>query len=195
MLDIKTVFALCMALAEPQHGIASERKDLACELVPHIVRSSADADIDPALVAAVITVESSWRPGVVSSAGACGLTQVVPKWTGGMTGGRRYTCEELNQPSNSVVAGVAALGYWRKRHRRNTRLALCGYNAGNSCSSESTQLHAGIRYSDKVMGLSLSISSSMDKYVRLMDFPRRVLTFVLGRPQETEPARMSMNER
>lgn len=189
MLNLKLALALCMAMAEPQHGLTPEKKDLACKLAYEIVQESARTEISPALVAAVITVESSWRPSVESSAGACGLTQVVPKWTGKMTGDRRYTCSELKQPRHSVYAGIAALGYWRKRYRRNTRLALCGYNAGNTCSEQSTRLHAGIRYSDKVLRYKSSISSSMDGYMLLLDAPRRAFAFLMGFPAEAGPVR------
>jgi soluble lytic murein transglycosylase-like protein len=187
MLNIKLAVALCLALAEPDRSMSQEKLELACYHATTIVQKSLETSLNPATAAALITVESSWRPHVVSSAGACGLTQVVPKWTGRMTGGRQYTCDELKNPEDSIRAGIAALGYWRKRYRRNTRLALCGYNAGNSCRESSTRQHAGIRYSEKVQGISRSISSSMCFYTRLMDLPRLILVRFLGLSSESSP--------
>jgi len=187
MLNIKLAMALCLALAEPERGIPRERLELACSHAEVIVQNSLDAGIEPALAAALITVESSWRQDAVSVAGACGLTQVMPKWSGEMTGGRKYTCEELKNPEDSIVAGIAALSYWRKRYRRSPRLALCGYNAGNTCNENSTVLHAGIRYSERVQNLSRSISSSICFYMHLMDLPRLAIARLFGTNAEITP--------
>lgn len=191
MLNLKLAFALCMAMAEPKMGLSQERKELACELAQELVQESLHKKLDPALVAAVITVESSWFPGSVSKAGACGLTQVVPRWTGRMTGGSRYSCDELKKPSDSVRAGVSALDYWHRRHRGITRLALCGYNAGNSCDTSSTELHAGVRYSGKVMQVRADISASVRGYMQLIDLPRRLIGFLLGMDEEDRTVRLS----
>ena len=56
---------------------------MVCKYEKTIEREASRNDIDPYLLGAMIFVESSYFPRAESSAGACGLTQVIPKWTGG----------------------------------------------------------------------------------------------------------------
>ena len=122
-------------------------------------------NIDKDLLNALILVESGWHPWVVSSANACGLTQVIPKWTGGAASGRRkWTCEQLKRPATSIAVGARILRWWIGYHTERIaapekkltdkqkalaiREALCGYNAGfRGCK------RAGFRYAKKVLML------------------------------------------
>jgi soluble lytic murein transglycosylase-like protein len=72
---------------------------------------------------------------VVSSAGACGLTQVIPKWTGGPeTKGIKYTCQQLKDPEISIKVGAQILSYnIRVYGKGNKDKGLCFYNAGTRC--------------------------------------------------------------
>lgn len=102
----------------------------------HIIVAEAEKNnIEPELLASVIYVESRFYPHVVSKANACGLTQVIPKWTGGReTGKRRYTCKQLKNPRTSIAVGARILGYMiRKYAKGNEDKALCMYNAGSRC--------------------------------------------------------------
>ena len=92
-------------------------------------------DIRPELLAALIFVESSFHPNVVSSANACGLTQVIPKWTGGReTKGKKYTCDQLKDPKTSISVGAQILSYNTKVYAEGNRdKGLCFYNAGTKC--------------------------------------------------------------
>ena len=66
--------------------------DIACENMETIVEASEQHAVDPAVMVSLIYVESRWKPTAVSSAGACGLTQVLPKYSAGTRGrfGKRY---------------------------------------------------------------------------------------------------------
>lgn len=60
--------------------------------------------LDPTLVRAVVTVESSWRPGAVSRKDALGLMQVHhPTWR------HKHTRLELLDPERNLLAGTAIL--------------------------------------------------------------------------------------
>lgn len=80
------------------------------------------AGIPPRLVAAVVSVESAWNPGVVSSAGAIGLMQLMPG-----------TASELGVnpwvPDSNLLGGAV---YLRRQLDRfdDLPLALAAYNAG-----------------------------------------------------------------
>ena len=81
-------------------------------------------NLDPALVMAVIQVESGFRPDAVSSAGAVGLMQVMPS-----------TAEELGlpdvaDPAVNLEAGCRYLASLLEMFGGDVELALAAYNAG-----------------------------------------------------------------
>ena len=116
---------LCMAVVATL-GMTSSQNRLACNVMPSIVEESEKRGIDPVVFASLIFHESAFRSRVVSHAGACGLTQVLPKYSD-------HTCEQLKKPKTAVREGAKALKYWLTRAKGDLRKALCGYNAGNIC--------------------------------------------------------------
>lgn len=140
MITLNTCLAvsqLCCSLLNynppgNNYDLSPERKQFACSVSQEIETAANQYSIEPTLMAALIIVESRFNPRVRSRAGACGLTQVVPRWTGGeSTGGTRYTCRQLMNPVTSIRVGTRVLDWWIKKNRNNTRRGLCGYNGGN----------------------------------------------------------------
>tara|TARA_A200000159_G_scaffold163599_1_gene190377 strand:+ start:1289 stop:1768 length:480 start_codon:yes stop_codon:yes gene_type:complete len=129
-----SVLIFCAVLGT-SFGLSKQRAKKACSYVPTIIKEAKKNNIEPSLLASVIMVESAYNPRAVSSASACGLTQVVPRWTGGPeTGYKKYTCEQLKNPETSIRAGAKILSYNVKVYGKgNTRLGLCFYNAGTNC--------------------------------------------------------------
>ena len=125
-----------------------------CKYEHMIVREANKNNVDPALLASIIYVESSFRPRVVSTANACGLTQVIPKWTGGQeTGEKKYTCEQLKHPETSIKVGANILGYIIKHYTKgNVDQALCMYNAGTVCLTNKS-LYKKLYYVKKVRSI------------------------------------------
>jgi len=107
-------------------GMSSSQNRMVCEVMPTIIEQSEKRNIDPILFTSLIFHESAFRPRVVSSAGACGLTQVLPKYSD-------YTCEQLKKPKTAIREGLKSLEYWLQRAKGDLSEALCGYNAGNVC--------------------------------------------------------------
>lgn len=80
--------------------------------------------VDPALVMAVIQVESTFNPDAVSKRKAMGLMQIVPN-----------TADHLGlaapfDPEANIEAGVRYLAWLSKMFKRNERKVLAAYNAG-----------------------------------------------------------------
>jgi soluble lytic murein transglycosylase-like protein len=89
------------------------------------VRSYAQKhDLDPALVMAVVQVESTFNPYAVSRKGAAGLMQIIPD-----------TAEDLGlenpfDPEANLEAGIRYLKWLYKVFKGDTKLVLAAYNAG-----------------------------------------------------------------
>lgn len=101
-----------------------------------IEKYAAQYDLDPARVAAVIYCESSFRPGVVSSAGARGLMQIMPE-TGAWiakklneAGG--YEDSLLFEPDINIRYGCWYLSYLDARFDGDLTKATAAYHAGGA---------------------------------------------------------------
>jgi soluble lytic murein transglycosylase len=91
--------------------------------------------VDPHLVAALIRRESAFNPGVVSSAGAIGLMQIMPRTGMGLAreaGLRGFNPDLLKQPELNVQLGVRYLSSLLRQYDGDLALALAAYNAGPS---------------------------------------------------------------
>lgn len=108
-----------------------------------VYKFSQKHNIDPALVFAIIHVESHFNPTAASHANAYGLMQLVPT-TGGRDAYRRIfnedgipTKEFLFQPSNNIQMGTTFIdimesNYFDRAEDETTReyLMICAYNTG-----------------------------------------------------------------
>ena len=115
----------------------------------HIVRAHARTyDLDPALLAAVVYVESRFDPDAESAAGAIGLMQLLPDTAKGIalrTGGDRFVVSDLRNPEINVRYGSWYLDHLRERYR-DTRLALAAYHAGQGNVDRWKQDGVGIAF-------------------------------------------------
>ena len=99
----------------------------------HIIRGhAANHDLDPALLAAVVYVESRFDPNATSKAGAIGLMQLLPETAKGIalrTGGDRFVVADLRNPEINVRYGSWYLNHLRERYG-DLSLVLAAYHAG-----------------------------------------------------------------
>lgn len=79
--------------------------------------------VDPALIAAVITIESNFDTAAVSHKGALGVMQIMPST------GRELGLENFFDPAANIDAGVRYLAAMLREFDR-IDLALAAYNAG-----------------------------------------------------------------
>lgn len=89
-----------------------------------ILRETVGKDVSPALVLALIAVESAGRADATSSAGAQGLMQLMPD-----TASRFGVTNSMN-PGDNIKGGVAYLSWLMKHFDGDPILVLAGYNAG-----------------------------------------------------------------
>jgi soluble lytic murein transglycosylase-like protein len=89
-----------------------------------IQEAAARYGVDPALVRAVVWVESRYDPYAVSPRGARGLMQLTPNTA------RSVGVANAFDPRQNVFGGVKYLSMLLKEHDGDLRLALASYNAG-----------------------------------------------------------------
>jgi soluble lytic murein transglycosylase len=98
-----------------------------------IIRQQArDKNLDPALIAGVIYVESRFRDQT-SHAGAKGLMQLMPAtadYIAHKSGGTKFVQGDLATPQINIAYGSWYLRYLLDHYNGNTALALAAYNAG-----------------------------------------------------------------
>ena len=89
-----------------------------------ILMASIDTGVSPALVLAVMAVESSGRAEAVSHAGAQGLMQLIPDTAA------RFGVSDPFDARQNIRGGVAYLDWLLEEFDGDPLLALAGYNAG-----------------------------------------------------------------
>ena len=129
----------------------------------HMLYYGREQRVEPALIAAVMTVESNGRADAVGSSGEIGLMQILPStavWFG------KITAQELRDPATNIQFGAAYLGYCIDRKGGNVPAGIAGYNGGpDSVRVEGNRVIAKrgvLQYMTKVL-------SHVDQYRRLFD--------------------------
>lgn len=117
-----------------QKHLPSSYKQISQPLARHLLRVSQKYQMDPALILAMIEVESGFRPDVKSYAGAVGLMQLMPataqlmahKAGLGVLGKR-----ELRDPFLNLTLGCAYFSELRERYQGlSPYFAFAAYNMG-----------------------------------------------------------------
>jgi soluble lytic murein transglycosylase-like protein len=90
----------------------------------HVQAAAKETQVDPALIHAVIAVESGYNPSARSSAGAVGLMQLMPGTA------KRYGVKDRLDPAQSIRGGARYLRDLQVLFDNNLQLVLAAYNAG-----------------------------------------------------------------
>jgi len=91
-----------------------------------ILMATIGTEVSPALVLAVIGVESGGRAEAVSSAGAVGLMQLIPATAS------RFGVADSTVPVQNIKGGVAYLDWLMKEFDRDPLMVLAAYNSGEN---------------------------------------------------------------
>jgi Transglycosylase SLT domain len=94
------------------------------ELEDAVAHNAKEYRLSPALVMAVIKVESDFNPIVISKSGAVGLMQLIPETA------IQHGVRNLYDTRENIAGGAKHLRYLLDRYHGNIRLALAAYNAG-----------------------------------------------------------------
>lgn len=89
-----------------------------------ILGATVGTDVSPALVLAVMGIESAGRADAVSTAGAVGLMQLMPGTA------KRFGVTDSTQPVENIKGGVAYLDWLLGEFDNDPLMALAAYNAG-----------------------------------------------------------------
>ena len=93
-------------------------------LKPFILAAAQKENLDPALIAAVIEIESAFDPRAVSWAGAQGLMQLMPQTA------RMLGCHDSFDPEANIMGGSRYLRQMLTRFQGDVKLSLAAYNCG-----------------------------------------------------------------
>ncbi len=101
-------------------------QDIALAHGPAILRATAGTRVSPALVLAVIGIESAGRSDAVSSAGAVGLMQLIPATAA------RFGVTDSTVAAQNIGGGVAYLDWLMREFDGDPLMVLAAYNAGEN---------------------------------------------------------------
>ena len=99
-----------------------------------ILMATVGTQVSPALVLAVIAVESAGRSDAVSSAGAQGLMQLMPATAA------RFGVMDSFKATQNIQGGVKYLDWLMQEFNGDPMLVLAGYNAGEG----NVRTHSGV---------------------------------------------------
>ena len=124
-------FPLAMAtLSQGPNGasVAAPRlqtmQGLAQSYGTEILKATVGTNVSPALVLAVMGIESGGNAAAVSAAGATGLMQLIPDTA------KRFGVTDATDPVQNIKGGVAYLNFLMNTFDRDPVMVLAAYNAG-----------------------------------------------------------------
>ena len=91
-----------------------------------VLAAAQETSVEPALIHAVISVESGYNPAARSHAGAVGLMQLMPQTA------VRYGVTDRLDPAQNIQGGARYLRDLKVMFANNLQLVLAAYNAGEN---------------------------------------------------------------
>jgi soluble lytic murein transglycosylase-like protein len=128
--------------ASPPAAAASPRMPAAmvaavaerAEIRRMIVEEATAHGVPPALALAVAWQESGWRQGVVSSAGAIGVMQLLPSTADWVASSMLGTGVNVHDARDNIRAGVRLLAHYIERYGAGSDLVLAAYYQGQTAA-------------------------------------------------------------
>jgi soluble lytic murein transglycosylase-like protein len=154
---VDTTVMICLAA----FALGDANAEQVCKQADVVVELAEKYEIEPEIIVSMVYHESRWNPLTRSRAGACGLTQIIPKWTKNP----KLTCKQLKEdPALSLRTGIGMLDKLlisKKYADGNIKIALCAYNAGYSnCRSRKTARQSN-RYGRNILRTAKKFKEKM----------------------------------
>ena len=133
-----------------------------------IAAAASQAGLDPALVHALVQVESAYRADAVSEKGARGLMQLMPDTA------RRFGVADASEARPNLLAGTRYLRYLLNRYEQRTELALAAYNAGEG---------AVAKYADNIPPYQETqryVPAVLERFNEWRSLPPRAIDYTAG---------------
>ena len=108
-------------------------------------------------------IESSYDPFSISSSGAVGLWQIMPKTAELLGLKENWWIEERHDPYKSTDAAIRYIDYLYKRFKKDIFLVLVAYNAGPTFTSKAIQKNS--RRASVVSYKDLPLSAQTRNYI------------------------------
>jgi hypothetical protein len=151
---------LCDSVAMNQKPkLPGPQVDYFCDHALEVAVTARAYQLDPWIFTALGTIESSWKPAVVSPKKACGLYQVMP-------GPGRPSCKRMQEnPTLAIQMGGKILRDWIDGCHGNLECGLRSYNGGNN----------GPKMIDTI-GFYHSVTGLARRYKSVLDVPKLLPT-------------------
>ena len=116
-------------------------------------------------------IESSYDPFSISSSGAVGLWQIMPRTAELLGLKENWWIEERHDPYKSTDAAIRYIDYLYKRFNQDIYLVLVAYNAGPTFTSKSLQKNSrrATNFSYKDLPLSIQTRNYIPKFLALIE--------------------------
>ena len=125
------LFALTLAACGTSHHALRRGASSDLAAIEVLVQQAcARHAVDPALVRAVIETESGFRTDAVSSTGARGLMQLMPRTAAALARRLRWPAPDPEDPAFNIEAGTAYLAELLRRFDGRVELVLAAYHTG-----------------------------------------------------------------
>ena len=161
---------LCFAIAslsinEPKYELLENDARFACQNAQLIIDTSNEYDVNKFILSAIIWNESRWNPTVISSAGACGLTQVL-------RGTFKLKCKDLFKPKIAIDSAAKILKIFKDEYKnkfyKNKILnedaySIACYAVGVNC----LESKYAINHSKRILKLASKYEQEYKKYEHL----------------------------
>ena len=182
-----------MSHAVPLFGHHTTQNRLKQMIVQEATRTT---NVTPSVALAVAKIESDFRPHVVSSAGAIGVMQIMPRTGRDLFGLSRA---ELFDPAINIRAGVTFLEQLIDQYEGRVDLALSHYNGGSRVNAgpQPKIIPVTRSYVIKVLAAAqayqaeerdVSIDAPSDLGVRVAGYPLPPLAGINNAANDINPA-------
>ena len=112
--------------ADPAVPRLQQLQDIAAAHGKEILAATVGTNVSPALVLAVIAIESGGRADAVSRSGAVGLMQLIPATAD------RFKVTDSTEARQNIRGGVAYLDWLMREFSNDPVLVLAAYNSGEN---------------------------------------------------------------